>query len=131
MLLKKTKIMIFLILILLLLLVIFIDNNKNNEILRKKIRYNTLEYFNTNYKIPIYQINKLFDFSPHYSDFNKKRGLFIAKVYRNEDNKINKFNLPIFHMLYRYRFFNDKMITYMSFKEFIEKQNEFIRCCEL
>jgi hypothetical protein len=25
----------------------------------------------------------------------------------------------------------DKMITYMSFKEFIEKQNEFIRCCEL
>lgn len=25
----------------------------------------------------------------------------------------------------------DKVITYMSFKEFIEKQNEFIRCCEL
>jgi hypothetical protein len=25
----------------------------------------------------------------------------------------------------------DKVITYMSFKEFIEKQNEFVRCCEL
>jgi hypothetical protein len=74
---------------------------------RRKIRCDSLQFFNKKYSLPIIQFpnNIIIDYSPSIQEIVKygngnKVGCFVVKVERKEEDLANKYNLQFFHMLY-------------------------------
>ncbi len=71
---------------------------------RRKIRRESLQFFNKKLKLPIlaFPKNKVFEYSTIYQDvldLGKSKGGFIAKLSRENEDPNNKYNLKLFNVL--------------------------------